>query len=144
MSEVAQSAQHDFWRPPATVEQIPTRSSSQSTNACAVCGTEFMVEAGFCHRCGTARAARLLDSGWMRYLEFQNIKQGLGLGTASLVAFLIGVGCVLAALSVGLIYSVQNFADFQAVQLWRMQWLLAGIASFVAGLLLKRKTPQEK
>ena len=38
----------------------------------------------------------------------------------------------------GFIYSVQNFADFQAIQFWRMQWLLGAVAAFVAGILLKR------
>jgi hypothetical protein len=43
-----------------------------------------------------------------------------------------------------MIYSIQNLADFEAVQLWRMQWLLAAIAAFVAGVLLKHKAPQVK
>jgi uncharacterized Tic20 family protein len=63
---------------------------------------------------------------------------------ASLVAFLMGVGCLVAAITVGLIYSVQSFADFQAVQLWRMEWLLAAVAAFVAGLLLKRPATSRK
>jgi uncharacterized Tic20 family protein len=62
----------------------------------------------------------------------------IGLPIASLVAFLLGLGCLLASVAVGFIYAVQNFADFQAIQFWRMQWLLAAIAAFVAGILLKR------
>jgi uncharacterized Tic20 family protein len=54
------------------------------------------------------------------------------------VAFLIGLGCLLATISVGFIYAVQNFADFQAIQFWRMEWLLAAIAAFVAAILLRR------
>jgi len=27
--------------------------------------------------------------------------------------------------------------DFQAVQYWRMEWLLGGVAAFIAGILLK-------
>jgi hypothetical protein len=49
-----------------------------------------------------------------------------------------------AAVFVGAVYAVQNVADFQAVQFWRMQWLLASIAFFVAGVLLKRSAPQTK
>jgi cytosine/uracil/thiamine/allantoin permease len=49
----------------------------------------------------------------------------------------------MAAFAVGMIYSVQTFNDFQAVQLYRMQWLLGSIAAFAAGLLLK-KTPDAK
>jgi len=49
----------------------------------------------------------------------------------------------MAGIAVGFIYSVQTFNDFQAVQLYRMQWLLGAIAAFAAGLLLK-KTPSSK
>ena len=38
----------------------------------------------------------------------------------------------------GAIYSVQTLADFQAIQSWRMQWLLAALVAFVAGILLKQ------
>jgi len=55
----------------------------------------------------------------------------------SLIAFLLGLGCVAATVAVGLIYSVQSLADFQAIQLWRVQWLLGAIAAFLAGILLK-------
>lgn len=76
--------------------------------------------------------------GFLSVLEFHAIKAWFGLPTASLIAFLIGVGCVLAAIAVGVIYSVQTLADFQAIQLWRIEWLLAALAAFVAGILLKR------
>ena len=78
-------------------------------------------------------------SHWTLYLEFHNIKRALGLSTASLVAFLVGMVClIMAGIAVGMIYSVQTFNDFQAVQLYRMQWLLGAIAAFAAGLLLKK------
>jgi hypothetical protein len=80
-----------------------------------------------------------MDLGWTRYLEVQNIKAILGLSTASFTAFLVGIACLFAALMVGMIYNVQNFGDFQAVQFWRMQWLLGAVAAFVAGILFKQK-----
>ncbi|MGA9898181.1 MAG: hypothetical protein WBQ09_08775 [Terriglobales bacterium] len=70
-------------------------------------------------------------------MEFQSIKDWLGLSLASLIAFFAGLGCILAAVAVGLIYSVQSLADFQAIQLWRLEWLLAALVAFVAGILLK-------
>jgi cytosine/uracil/thiamine/allantoin permease len=77
---------------------------------------------------------------WTLYLEFHNIKRALGLSTAALIAFVAGLAClVMAGVAVGMIYSVQTFNDFQAVQLYRMQWLLGAIAAFAAGLLLKKK-----
>src|SRR5947209_20434216 len=91
MSEVMHNTQREFWRPPA-----PQQSAADA--ACERCGTEFMVGARFCHVCGTARqgqAAITSARNWTRYLEFHNIQQGLGLSTASLIAFLIGALCIL-------------------------------------------------
>ncbi|MGA8763526.1 MAG: hypothetical protein WB562_11735 [Candidatus Sulfotelmatobacter sp.] len=76
--------------------------------------------------------------GWLHYLHFHEIKRGVGLPTASLVAFLIGLGCVAGAIGVSLFYRASNLAEFQALQLWRMEWLLGATASFVAGILLKK------
>ena len=92
---------------------------------CDGCASEFMVGSLFCHVCGASREARpSTPSHWTLYLEFHNIKRALGLSTASLVAFLIGMAClIMAGIAVGMIYSVQTFNDFQAVQLYRMQWL---------------------
>lgn len=80
---------------------------------------------------------------FLNVLQFQNIKTKLGLPTASLIAFLAGVGCLLGALVTGFVYSAENFADFQAIQLWRMEWLIGAVAAFVAAILFK-KSPAEK
>jgi hypothetical protein len=115
--------------------------------ACDRCETEFMVGARFCYVCGAVRRAQgssTLTPSWTRYLEFGYIEQVLGLNVTSLVAFLLGVGCVLAAAFVGAIYVVENSSDFQAIQFWRMEWLLAAIAFFVSGVLLKKTAPSAK
>jgi hypothetical protein len=78
--------------------------------------------------------------GWLRYLHFHEIKRSVGLPTPSLIAFMIGLGCILGMLGVSLFYKASNLAEFQAIQMWRVEWLLAAIASFVAGILLKRPT----
>ena len=77
---------------------------------------------------------------WLRYLHFHEIKAWIGLPTASFVAFLIGMGCVLGALGVSLFYRASNLAEFQAIQMWRIEWLLAATASFVAGILLRKSS----
>jgi hypothetical protein len=74
---------------------------------------------------------------WLQYLHFHEIKRWVGLPTASLIAFLIGLGCVAGALCVSFFYRASNLAEFQAIQMWRLEWLLAATASFVAGILLK-------
>jgi hypothetical protein len=75
---------------------------------------------------------------WMQYLEFHRIKRWIGLPTAALIAFMIGLGCVAGAIGVSLVYRASNLAEFQAIQMWRIEWLLAATASFVAGILLKK------
>lgn len=81
---------------------------------------------------------------WVQYLHFHQIKRWIALPTPSLIAFLIGLGCVVGAIGVSFIYKAQNFVDFQAIQMWRIEWLLAATASFVAGILLKRPSNNDK
>lgn len=142
MADVVHDAQHEFWRPPVVAAEAARPGLSE---VCEGCASEFMVGSLFCHVCGAAREARpATTEHWTLYLEFHNIKRALGLSTASLIAFLVGMVClVMAAIAVGMIYSVQTFNDFQAVQFYRMQWLLGAIAAFAAGLLLK-KSPDPK
>ena len=150
MSEVVDNAPQEFWRPPVAASEsvIPAM-----VEACDRCETEFMIGARFCHGCGAERRAIASTTAahlWgravrlLRVLEFQNVKEWLGLSMASLIAFFAGVGCLLAAIAVGAIYSVQTLADFQAIQSWRIQWLLAALAAFAAGILLKQAGVKEK
>jgi hypothetical protein len=140
MAEAAQSAQHDFWRPPmaATAEVVP----AGLVQACEHCGTEFIVDSRFCHACGLERTeihssalSRLQQK--ITVADLAELGEGLGLPTAAFIAFGLGVLCLLCALCVGLIFSARTMLDWQAVQLWRIEWLLAAVAAFVAGCLLK-------
>jgi hypothetical protein len=74
---------------------------------------------------------------WPHYLTFPEIKRWVGLPTAPLIAFCIGLGCVAGALLVGL-FTAKTLVDWQAIQFYRVEWLLAAVASFVAGILLKK------
>ena len=74
---------------------------------------------------------------WMHHLHFHEIKSRVGLPTASLIAFVIGLACVAGALLVGLL-TAKTLVDWQAIQYYRAEWLLAATASFVAGILLKK------
>lgn len=91
----------------------------------------------------TAIGKRISIPAWMRYLHFHSIKRWIGLPTASLVAFLIGLGCVAGAVGVSLFFKASTLPEFQAIQMWRIEWLLAATASFVAGILLKSTTGDE-
>jgi hypothetical protein len=81
--------------------------------------------------------SKIKPPSWTHYLHFHEIKGWVGLSTGSLVAFVIGLACLAGALLVGL-YTVKTWNDFQAIQSYRTEWLLAATASFVAGILLKK------
>jgi cytosine/uracil/thiamine/allantoin permease len=109
-----------------------------------------MVGAAFCHICGLGRhrLAAAPSGHWSSYLryfhflEFSNVKRWVGLPLAPLCAFLVGVAFLIVGLSVGLM-SVHDYDDFQAIQLWRIEWLMAACASFLAGILLKSRKSEE-
>jgi hypothetical protein len=189
MAEVAQNAREEFWRSPTILDPdtetaLPAASFpsaiQEMAEACAECGTEFMIGARFCHTCGRRRPAqrssdaahhtdaavmarlwsrsiawsvagvqsvsapvatawrKISFPAWVRYLHFHEIKRWIGLPTASLIAFMIGLGCVAGAIGVSFFYRALTLAEFQAIQMWRIEWLLAATASFVAGILLKK------
>ena len=140
MSDLVRDAHQEFWRPPLA-QAAPIAPLAE---VCRRCATEFMVGAAFCHICGSGRhrTSEAAESNWTRHLgslraiDFGRVKGWLGLPLPSLCAFLVGVGCLLAALGIGLV-SVQDVSDFQAVQLWRIQWLMAACAAFLVGILFK-------
>jgi hypothetical protein len=136
MAEVAQNAQHDFWRPPIQTS-APELVHSELVEACDRCGTEFIVGARFCHNCGATRPEPSRLQSTIGVFPLIRIGTLLGLSTGALIAFLVGIVCVLGAVSVGFIFSAKTTLDWQAVQLWRIEWLLGAIASFIAGCLLK-------
>jgi hypothetical protein len=74
---------------------------------------------------------------WLHYLHFHEIQHWVGLSTASMIAFVIGLSCVAGALAVGFI-STKSLVEWQAVQYYRAEWLLAATAAFVAAILLKK------
>ena len=110
-----------------------------------------MVGARFCHSCGCSRPKLDTSLSWTRYLEFHNIKQGaivvrraLGLPLPPFVCFLIGMICLSGALFVGFVAPSDSVADFQAVQYWRIEWLLGAAAAFMAGILFRLSGPPQK
>jgi hypothetical protein len=88
------------------------------------------------------KVGKIKFPAWLHYLHFHEIKRAVGLSTASLIAFVIGVGCVAGALLVGLL-TAKTFVDWQAIQFYRAEWLLAATASFVAGILLKKPSSRD-
>jgi hypothetical protein len=106
--------------------------------ACQGCGAEYLIGSRFCHACGTQRPSSIAQRGFYRYFEFAYINKALNIGTLGLIAFVAGLGCLLAAAVTGFVFAPNTTLDWQAIQLWRIQWLLASAAAFLAGILLKK------
>jgi len=118
-------------------------SSSTRSDAAAIAG--WWVRG--VHRIQTAISGiswkKIRIPAWLHYLHFHEIKSKLGLPTGSLIAFVIGLACTAGALLVGL-FTVKTLVDWQAIQFYRAEWLLAATASFVAGILLKKPSRDDR
>jgi hypothetical protein len=138
MAEAVRSAQHNFWHPPkATPEAGP---QPQLVETCDRCAAEFIIGSRFCYNCG---ATRTESSEAIRFQQrtgifpLANLGKRLGLSTAPLIAFLFGIACIIGATAIGFVFSARTPLDWQAIQLWRIEWLLGAVAAFVAGCLLR-------
>ncbi len=129
----------EFWRPP--VQNIEYQQEVRPVlEVCSRCNTEYVLGSRFCYVCGAKRAVET-DATKVSFLHFLDIRflaHGIGLNIASLVAFIVGTICFVAAVATGLIYTANTVLDWQAVQIWRVEWLLAAAVALIAGILLKR------
>ena len=131
----------EFWKPVASprAEHETTQVREQT---CASCGTDYVLGSRFCHVCGADRQVNLSDTAIDAdgsSIFTTSIREAMGQNTASMVTFILGVACVIAAIFTGFVFTANNLLDWQAIQIWRTEWLLAAVALFVAGLLLKKK-----
>ena len=141
MSGAAHRFDQDYWQPPRGSD-VNTVVQSRAL-ACPECGSEFVVGARFCHVCGAERTAPGSESrGLSDWLDFTRIRHTIGLSAASLVCMILGAACVVAAIVTGFIYTANTVLDWQAVQVWRMEWLLAAAVALVAGILLKKNVTE--
>ena len=116
-------------------------SSAARADAAAIAGVWQQMVHGVSSVAAELSWSRIKFPGWLSYLHFHEIKSRVGLSTASLIAFVMGLGCIGGALLVGLL-TAKTFVDWQAIQFYRAEWLLAATAAFVAGLLLKKPSGQ--
>jgi hypothetical protein len=75
----------------------------------------------------------------MKAIDLTKLKEKLRLPTASLIAMFFGIACVLAAIVTGFYYTAKTLNDWEAIQAWRIEWLLAAAVAFILGILLKPK-----
>lgn len=114
----------------------------QAETLCSNCGSGYAVGARFCHVCGNEREPEMRISKHFRIseiLDFDQICERFGLNAIALVLTVIGAACVLGALFVGVIYTANTVLDWQAVQIWRIQWMLGALVAFAAAILMNKK-----
>jgi hypothetical protein len=139
MAEVVHDRNQEYWRPASSrrvvVDPIPSDATCE-------CGAEYLMGARYCHVCGADRVPNMgLRShtfNWVEWMDFATIRERTGFGTVSLVLFVLGVACGIAAACIGMLYTTNTMVDWQAVQLWRIQWLLGAAVAFLAAIALKR------
>ena len=105
---------------------------------CGKCGAEFVVDSPFCRMCGCAKegAVREKTSAWQA-VDFYQLRQRLGLSIGAMVCLIVGLTCIGAAVATGFIYTANTLVDWQAIQAWRSEWLIAAGVAFICGILLK-------
>jgi hypothetical protein len=132
----------EFWKPAVAPRQETSPATETSEQLCQECGTDYVVGSRFCYVCGSDRNASLSTTtvtGLRAWIDFASLREALGQTNASLVALILGCACMIAAVVTGFVFTATTLLDWQAVQLWRIEWLLAAVAIFAAGFLLKKK-----
>lgn len=131
----------EFWKPAVPLRQEAPQPGA-AVQVCKGCGADFLTAARFCHVCGAERTAILADRqsigtrAWMAVAALRDATENTN---ASLIALFLGVACIIAAVVTGFMYTATTILDWQAVQIWRIEWLLAGLAMFAGGILLKKR-----
>ena len=145
MPEGARGVSQDFWRP----AQAPRIASVFPAECCVNCGTEFAIGARFCHTCGSNRGPLPVQRSWLSHwidparmlLAVQSLRARLHLGLPAFVLLWLAAVCALVAVFTGVFYRATTLVEWQAVQMWRLEWMLGAIVALLAALLLRDALP---
>ncbi len=145
MAQASGSTSQEYWRPPNPNAARLFEAPPPAELACWRCGMEYQPAARFCHMCGASREVNSRATTVPINMRGETRKSGarglrflLPLPAASFACFLLGVAFLVGAALLGVIYKTDTLVDWQAVQIWRVEWLLAALAALIAGLLLKK------
>jgi hypothetical protein len=56
-----------------------------------------------------------------------------------MVCLVAGLICLGAAIATGFIYTASTLVDWQAIQIWRGEWMIAAGVAFICGILLNSR-----
>jgi hypothetical protein len=145
MADFTRELSQEYWRhAPSPGNQFQPRGfqTHGTEEFCATCGTQYSAGARFCHLCGLGREEDLpvaKQSAITDWLGFEHIREHFELSTTSLVLVLAAALFMLATVMTGLVYNTSTIAEWQAVQTWRIEWLLAAVVALLAAMLFKTK-----
>ena len=139
MSQSVRNVTEEYWRP---ADPVAARVAQHSLAdcLCTECESECSPGARFCHVCGKERAPKsrtIVSAGFNNLFDLERLCRRMGLSVACLVFLILGLTCLLIAATIGIVYRVETLFSWQAVQLWRIEWLLGAIVAVLVGLLLK-------
>lgn len=128
----------------STPASIPPNSPVRH-DLCNHCGSEFVVDSPYCRMCGRGRSeAARPAKATSNPLDFRVMRGYLGLTPGALVCLIIGLACIGAAVVTGFMYAAGTLVDWEAIQIWRGEWLIAAGVVFLCGILLNgRKRTRE-
>ncbi len=144
MADMKREASQEYWRPaPSAGNPFSTLGSKARENeaCCSVCSTPYATGARFCHFCGLSReSSNERRNPIKHWLDLDAIRNRFGLSNASLVLVLAAAIFMIATMMTGLVYNTSTLAEWQAVQTWRIEWLLATVVALLTAMLFKAKT----
>jgi hypothetical protein len=137
MSDTRVQERAEFWRPVGP-EMATPEVARIPRGMCEQCGADYVMGARFCHVCGAEREPQMGRELSVAWPDLAQLRESLNWSVGSTVAFVAGAVFLIAALVTGFRFTTTTVLDWQAVQVWRIQWLLAAIAAFAAGILMKK------
>ena len=134
----------EFWKPVVAPRLEVAAAGEAPITACGHCGASLAGGSSFCPACGADcqvadDSLQTGTGGLASWPELAALRRWLGRTTSSFVALVLGCACIVAAVITGFVFNATTLVDWQAIQLWRIEWLLAAIAILLAGVLLKKK-----
>ncbi len=141
MASAAKSTSQEYWRPanPDVARVVPSLRG-----ICWHCGMDYTPGARYCHSCGVSREASNIEAFPQAKrpepgTDLSSTFRRFGVSAPSLVLLVIALVCTLAAVMTGVVYREDTLLDWQAVQMWRIEWLLGAAVGLLAGILLRAK-----
>jgi len=140
MSDMQKEIPHQYWKPVQLDDASP---DAPAVYFCTNCGSRLADGAHFCHVCGNGRDSIAPTRAliWLGHIfDVRKLQLKSGLTPMSFALFVCGLGCAVGAILTGFLNKAATLVQWQAVQVWRMEWLLGTIAALLGAELFQRRS----